>query len=144
MADPSRYHVFISYSHHDAQWVRGTLLGALEAAGLAVCIDFRDFEVGRPSIEEMERGILESCKTVIVLTPAYIDSEWGQFENVLAQTLDPAARRRRVLPLLLQDVPLPPRIGMLTYLDMRDPAQQPRQLQRLIDAIRHDCGAAPA
>ena len=64
MSEETRYayDVFISYSSKDRAWVRGELLTRLEAAGLKVCIDFRDFEPGAPSVTEMERAVLTSSK----------------------------------------------------------------------------------
>ncbi|MCB0123687.1 MAG: toll/interleukin-1 receptor domain-containing protein, partial [Caldilineaceae bacterium] len=63
------YDVFISYSSRNAAWVRGELLPQLDTAGLKTFIDFRDFEIGAPSINEMERGVLTSRRTLLVLTP---------------------------------------------------------------------------
>jgi len=113
----STYDVFISYSSKDADWVRGTLLPALEGAGLRVYIDFRDFEIGTPSLINMERGVEQSRHTLVVLTPNWINSEWTEFESLLVGTADPAARRRKLIPLMLERCTLPPRIAMLTYVD---------------------------
>lgn len=89
MSEAFVYDVFISYSHQDATWVRGELLGHLEQAGLKVCIDFRDFRPGAPSVTEMERGVLTSQRTLLILTPNYLTSDWAKFENLLLQTLAP-------------------------------------------------------
>jgi len=86
------YDVFISYSHRDEGWVTGTLLPRLEAAGLQVCIDFRDFRPGRPSLVNMENAVERSRKTLLVLTPAWVESEWTDFESLLIQSDDPAER----------------------------------------------------
>jgi hypothetical protein len=112
-----RYDVFISYSHRNKDWVRGWLLPQLKNAGLTVCIDHESFEPGAPSITEMERAVLQSRKTVPILTPEYLRSGWAEFENILVQTLDPAARQRRLIPVLLMYCELPLRIGSLTYID---------------------------
>ena len=48
------YDVFISYSHDEANWVRETLLPKLENHGYSVIIDFRDFQGGNFSVEEMQ------------------------------------------------------------------------------------------
>lgn len=130
-----RYDVFVSYSHKDSAWVRNMLLPRLEAEGLHVCIDYRDFEPGAPILTEMERAVLESRKTLLVLTPAYLASEWAEFENILASTLDPAARRRRVIPLLLKPCELPLRIRTLTYLNFTG-AESEFEFQRLVEVIR--------
>ncbi|MGH8587933.1 MAG: toll/interleukin-1 receptor domain-containing protein [Gammaproteobacteria bacterium] len=80
--------------------MRGWLVPRLKTAGIRVCIDCETFEPGAPSITEIERGILQSRKTVLVLTPEYLESGWAEFENILVQTQDPATRQRRVLPVM--------------------------------------------
>ena len=53
-----KYDVFISYSSANKNWVRKDLLNALENAGLKVCIDFRDFKVGKAAIKNMRDSII--------------------------------------------------------------------------------------
>jgi WD40 repeat protein len=130
-----QYDVFISYSHTDKEWVHGWLLPRLEAASLRVCIDF-DFDVGVPSLVNMERAVDNSRRTLLVLTPAWVESEWTEFETLLTQTTDPAARRRRLLPLLLQPCQPPHRIAMLTYADFSQEEEWESQLQRVVAAVR--------
>ena len=91
------YDVFISYSSHDREWVRGELLKRIERVGLRAFIDFRDFKRGAPSIKEMERGVSTCRKTLLVLTPGYIESEWCEIENIMLETLDPANRNLRLI-----------------------------------------------
>jgi hypothetical protein len=143
-SDSFRYDVFISYSHRDEDWVQNWLLPKLEAAGLRVFIDFRDFEPGAPNLTEMERGVSQSRKTVLILTPDYLQSQWTEFEVLLVQTSDPAARRRRILPLLLKPCELPARIGMLNYLDFTRPDRVDFQLARLIAAIKSEATRSAA
>jgi len=112
-----KYDVFISYSHRNKEWVRGWLVPQLKSAGLTVCIDYESFEPGAPSITEMERAVLQSRKTALVLTPEYLQSGWAEFENILVQTLDPAAHQRRLIPVLLMSCELPLRIEILTHVD---------------------------
>jgi hypothetical protein len=131
-----RYDVFISYSHRNKEWVRGWLVPQLKNAELKVCIDHESFEPGAPSITEMERAVLQSRTTVLVLTPEYLQSEWTEFENILVQTLDPAAHQRRLLPVLLVRCELPLRIGILTYLDFTRSAEHTERVKQLITAIR--------
>jgi TIR domain len=112
-----RYDAFISYSHRNRDWVRSWLVPQLKHAGLKVCIDYEGFEPGAPTLTEIERAVLQSRKTVLVLTPEYLQSEWTELENILVQTLDPAARQRRLIPILLLYCQLPLRIGSLTSID---------------------------
>jgi hypothetical protein len=135
VADTS-YDVFISYSHADATWVREWLQPRLEAAGLRICIDWRDFDVGVPSLVNRERAVDHGRHTLLVLTPAWVASEWTAFEELLTQTADPAARRRRLIPLLLQPCQPPRRIAMLTYADFARRETWDVQLQRVIAAVQ--------
>lgn len=63
--------VFISYSHQDREWVENWLMPRLEEAGLEVCIDFRDFKIGRASVLNMEEAVETCDKTLLVLTPKW-------------------------------------------------------------------------
>ena len=132
MSEANGYDAFISYSHRDKEWVRGWLLLRLEQAGLRVCIDFRDFEPGVPIVKEVERAVLRSRKMLLVLTPSYLDSEWAELESILSATLDPAAQRRRVIPLLLKPCEIPLRIRTLIYLDFTQPSEAEFQLCRMV------------
>jgi hypothetical protein len=116
-----KYDVFISYSSANKDWVRKDLLIALEEVGLKVCIDFRDFKAGKPEIKNMRDSILESKHTLLVLTEAYLKSGWTDFENLLSQTIDPANRKGRIVPLLKEKCELPLEIGYLTYVNFLDP-----------------------
>jgi hypothetical protein len=149
MASPDRlshqntfdYDAFISYSHRDGEWVRDWLLPRLEEAGLQACIDFRDFELGLPSLVNMERATGRSRKTLLVLTPNWIESEWTNFEALLVQTEDPSGLRRRILPLMRERCQPPKRIAMLTYADFTTPGRWESELQRLVSSFRE--GPAP-
>ncbi len=133
---PQHYDVFISYSHKDLAWVQSELLPRLEKAGLKVIIDFRDFEIGVASIINMERAVEHARHTLVVLTPNWINSEWTEFESLLVGTRDPAGRRRRLIPLMLQQCDMPARLAMLTYLDMTDSTMLDQQMTRLIKSLQ--------
>jgi hypothetical protein len=130
------YDVFISYSHADRAWVHGWLLPKLESAGLRVCIDTCDFDIGVPGLVNMERAVDNSRHTLLVLTPDWVVSEWTDFEALLTQTTDPAGRRRKLLPLLLEPCKPPARIGTLTYADFADPAHRDVQVERVVAAAQ--------
>ncbi|HEV7402097.1 MAG TPA: toll/interleukin-1 receptor domain-containing protein, partial [Chthoniobacteraceae bacterium] len=139
MSEEFQYDVFISYSSRDRAWVRGELLKRIEQAGLKAFIDFRDFTRGAPSINEMERGVVECRKTLLILTPDYIASGWGEIENIMLQTLDPANRRLRLIPLLKAECQKPLRIAALTHIDFTAGADLDLAWRQLLTAL----GAAP-
>ena len=126
----SEYDVFISYSDKDSDWVRTKLLPRLEAHGVSILVDFRDFRTGGFSVEEMERAVSSSRRVVLVLSEAYFESNWTKFENVMAQTEDPGAVERKIIPVLRATCQIPLRLRVMVYRDLRTEDEQ--QWKRLI------------
>lgn len=118
------YDVFVSYSHADSDWVHNILVPRLAIHGFTVCTDVASFTAGKFGIEQMEEAVVESKRTLLVMTPAYLNSEWSTFENVMAQSLDPAAKLRKIIPVLVSDCDLPLRLRVLHYRDLRSDAPQ--------------------
>jgi len=69
----SQFDVFISYSHKDERWVREVLVSHFKEAGISICID-SGFQIGEPTVEAIERAILSSRRTILVLSTAYFES----------------------------------------------------------------------
>ncbi len=130
-----RFDAFISYSHRDRNWVDAHLLPPLEQAGLRVCIDYRDFEVGVSPQENMENAVNGSRHVVLVLSASSVSSEWSGFEYLLASEEDPIAKRRKLVPLLIEKIDLPQRFRMRTYADFCDPANYEPEMKRVIRAV---------
>ena len=133
---PYNYDVFISYSHSDQAWVTTDLLSKLEQKGLQVCIDYRDFEAGAPSVNEMRRAVTTSRKTLLVLTKNYLESAWTEFEVLMISTMDPANRQRRLIPLRKEECQLPDQIGYLTYVDFANPVDWEIEWRKLLTALQ--------
>ena len=66
-----------------------------------------------------------------MLTPDYLMSVWTEMENALVSTLDPGARQRRLLPLLLKKCDVPLRLRSLVYIDLTASSNSQAQLQHL-------------
>jgi hypothetical protein len=138
--DEYAYDAFVSYNEKDADWVEKVLQPRLEREGLRLCLPDRDFAIGAPRIVNMENAVDRSRKTLLILTPDWGDSQWSEFEGLLALSSDPIGTRRRVLPVIVRPGPLPARLGYLTPLDLTDTTRLERQMRRLVDAIRADPG----
>ncbi len=106
----------------------------LEAHGLSVCIDFRDFRPGAPCIDEIERAITTSRKTLLILTADYLASQWTEFETLLLQTLEPSNQTLRLIPLLKANCDLPLRM-ILTYVNFVDPDDWDIAWRQLLTAL---------
>jgi hypothetical protein len=94
------------------------------------------FAIGVPILENIEQAVDRSNKTLLVLTPNWVASEWTGFESLLLQTHTPAGWGQRILPLRVQPCELPRRLGIFTYLDLTDPAELDFQFDRLVRTIR--------
>jgi len=132
------YDVFISYRQQepDKGWVRKALLPRLEAEGLRACIDYRDFRLGAPLVLEMARAVEHSRYTLAVLSPAYLDSNFTELENILAEHLGLEQGQRRLLAVMRQACT--PRLGMRArmWLDVADDAEFEMNVARLVYELR--------
>ncbi|CAL8267327.1 unnamed protein product [Merluccius merluccius] len=83
--EPHRYDAFISYNVQDEVWVHRELLPALEdERGWRLCLHHRDFQPGRPIIENITEAIYSSRKTICVISRNYLESEWCSREIQMA------------------------------------------------------------
>ena len=82
-----RYDAFVSYAHEsdkDLTFVLNELRENIESGKepLRLCIGHaRDFIPGTPLLESITEAIHNSRKTIIVLSPSYLESEWCYFET---------------------------------------------------------------
>jgi len=135
--DDYPYDVFVSYSHADAaDWVRQWLVPQLRHAGLKVCVDYDTFDAGIYPYLNMQNAVAHSRRTVVVMTPAWVSSEWTSFEGLTSLSLDPISIGQRTVPVLLQACDPPRFLSNLTYLDFTSPDRLTEQLKRLLDALQ--------
>jgi len=131
------YDVFFSYRHHEPErsWVRTVLVPRLESAGLRTFIDYRDFRLGEALVLEMARGVEESRYTLLVLTPAYTESNFTELENVLAEHLGLERSERRLIAVTRE--PTKARLGIRARLslDMTNDVEFEVSVRRLIGAL---------
>ncbi|PID46880.1 MAG: hypothetical protein CSB47_02000, partial [Proteobacteria bacterium] len=75
-----QYDVFISHSSHDKEEVARPLAQALQARGLHVWLDEEQLYVGDSIRRGIDNALRDSRFGVVILSPAYLESEWGQKE----------------------------------------------------------------
>jgi hypothetical protein len=138
MASSLPYDVFISYRQRepDMSWVQRALCPRLKDAGIRVFIDSKNFKIGAPLVTEMERGVKESRRTMVVATPAYLQSTFTEFENILAQHMELEERRQRVLVVMREHCELPLRLAHKLWLDMTTDEAFEDNLTRLVEALK--------
>jgi hypothetical protein len=131
-----KYDIFISYSSKDLAWVNNILLAKLESQELKVCIDFRDFIPGMSIIENIKRSFLSSKKTLLVMSPNYLDSSWTEID-ILLQPLSSDEGQLKIILLMYQKCRLPLPLASVTYLDFTDLEDENGVWDRLINTIKY-------
>ena len=135
-----QYDVYISYVEQepDTTWVWDVLLPRLEQANLRIAVSGDVASPGVARIVNIEHGIRQSQRTVMVLSAAYLANYEATFENILSQTMGIEAGTYRLLPvkaLPFEASQLPTRLSMLTTLDLTHPRRSEREFARLIQAL---------
>ena len=84
-----QYHAYIAYNENseDDAWVMNDLQPNMEQGPepVKLCIKRRDFIPGRSLIESISGNIHQSHKTIIVLSPNFVESNWCLHEMEMAK-----------------------------------------------------------
>lgn len=124
--------VFVSYSDADEDWVLDTLAPRLRQSGLIV-VTREELTTGATHSLNLERAVKETRRTIVVLSDDWVANEWNNFEANLLVHLDPAARKRKILPVLLRPTEsIPLAIDHLQHLDLTNEKRRESRLRKLI------------
>ena len=120
--------VFISYASENAVFAE-LLKMKLDHAGIDVWLDHGKLRGGDEWRDSIDSGISQSQIMLVIVTPkscesAYVTYEWGFA----------LGKGRKVIPILLEDSEIHPRLEVLQYRDFRDPISGP--WTKLLEEIR--------
>lgn len=104
--DGKEYDAFISYksSKEDEDFVLHQLYQKLEEEmGFKLCMHFRDFTPGDIIANNIIHAIENSRRTIMVLSPNYVESEWCRMEYQKAQH-EMLKRKHRIIPIMFRDI----------------------------------------
>lgn len=97
---------FVSYASADLdrEFVVQVLVPRLEnQMCFSLCVHQRDFLPGQYISNNISESVKRSRRTIMVLTPAYVNSDWCRFEFQMALQ-EMISQKHRILPILLHDV----------------------------------------
>ncbi|XP_051956579.1 toll-like receptor 13 [Xyrauchen texanus] len=101
-----QYDAFVSYNTQDELWVMEELLPKLEGEqGWRLCLHHRDFEPGRPIMDNIIDGIYSSRKTICLITRNYLKSNWCSSEVQLASFRLFDEQKDVLILVFLEDIP---------------------------------------
>ncbi|XP_078682770.1 tetratricopeptide repeat protein 22-like isoform X1 [Branchiostoma floridae x Branchiostoma belcheri] len=114
-----KYDFFVSHSSKDAGWVNYALLPALEVdMRFKGCVADRDFIPGKSVYDNIIHSIENSYKTLLVLTPHFMTSEWCKYETEQALYKSLRGKTERVIPIMLKACDVPESLRTITYFDV--------------------------
>lgn len=81
------YDAFISFSHHDEDFVIEELVEKLEKGSnpYKLCIHLRDWPAGEWIPKQIINSVKESRRTIIIMSNHFVGSDWGKMEFIYAQ-----------------------------------------------------------
>ncbi|KAM8823268.1 toll-like receptor 22 [Spinachia spinachia] len=104
---PNQYDAFVSYNASDEPWVVRELLPKLEGEqGWRLCLHHRDFEPGKPIIDNITDAIYGSSKTICVISRRYLESEWCSREIQVASFRLFDEQKDVLVLVFLEDIPV--------------------------------------
>ncbi|KAF1656914.1 Toll-like receptor 1, partial [Aptenodytes patagonicus] len=110
-----QFHAFISYSEHDSLWVKNELIPNLEKGEgcVQLCQHERNFIPGKSIVENIINCIEKSYKSIFVLSPNFVQSEWCHYELYFAHHKLFSENSNSLILILLE--PIPPHIVPARY-----------------------------
>ncbi|TCQ02106.1 TIR domain-containing protein [Rhizobium sp. PP-F2F-G36] len=125
---------FVSYTHADKQWAEW-IAYVLEEEGYSTIIQAWDFRPGSNFVLEMQQAASAAKRTVMVLSPDYLNSKMAASEWASAFAQDPDGVQRRLVPVMVRECEpkgLLPAIVQIRIMGMEEEAAR----QVLIDGVR--------
>ncbi|XP_071172991.1 toll-like receptor 4 [Mytilus edulis] len=75
-----KYDVFVFYPENDLPWIKYVLMPKLERKwGLQMCIQHRDFTVGKPIADVIADSIEQSRHIIFLVTSSFQHDSWGEY-----------------------------------------------------------------
>ncbi|KAF1501621.1 Toll-like receptor 1, partial [Eudyptula minor] len=110
-----QFHAFISYSERDSLWVKNELIPNLEKGEgcVQLCQHERNFIPGKSIVENIINCIEKSYKSIFVLSPNFVQSEWCHYELYFAHHKLFSENSNSLILILLE--PIPPHIVPARY-----------------------------
>lgn len=136
---------FISYTHADQTWAEWIAF-TLEEANFSVVIQAWDFRPGSNFVLEMQQAAASADRTILVLSPDYLNSKPAAAEWASAFAQDPQGVDRRVLPVMVRNCDpkgLLPTIAQIRIMDLDEVAAKEALLAG-VDRKRAKPTARPA
>jgi hypothetical protein len=136
-AYPGAYHAFLSYSHRDMDRAVA-IRELLNDLGVRLFQDVQDIPTGASIVGTLHSAMSTASRAVLLLTQHYFQSPWAQREIAYLHNRAHAGTLK-LLPVLLDDIPLPEVLTDTFTIDLRgfrckgDKSWAQDRLQKLVN-----------
>jgi len=126
--------VFLSHSSLDKSRIRTGIARELRNAGLRIWLDEAELRPGDSLVERLGQAIA-ACDTIVAcLSEASVNSKWVQKELNVAGSLELEGVALKVVPVLLDDIQVPPFLSDKLHVDLRNKDKWLEGMGKLINA----------
>ncbi len=126
---------FISYNSADrqqAEWIAWQL----EAVGYTVIIQAWDFGAGENFVLAMHKAATEAERTIAVLSPDYLKSQFTAPEWAAAFVQDPTGEKRLLIPIRVRPLDLTGLLTPIVYIDLVGITEKQEAQNRLLNSVK--------
>lgn len=137
---------FISYNKADRAWAEW-IAWHLEEAGYTTILQAWDFTTGSNFVLKMHDAATEAARTVAVLSPDYLASNFTKPEWAAAFAQDPTGEKGLLIPIRVRPCDPAGLLGQIVYGDLVGTTYEPTAKAQLLAAVnrgRAKPGPAPA
>ncbi|WP_322752319.1 KGGVGR-motif variant AAA ATPase [Frankia sp. Cas3] len=108
---------FISYAANDSDWAEWVAF-QLEAAGYRVRVQAWDAVPGSNWVLDLEHALSSSRHILAIVSRAFLRSQFERDEWQAAWRSDPSGATRRIIPVRVEDIPLPGLLSAIVGFDL--------------------------
>jgi TIR domain len=108
---------FISYTSSDKVWAEWVGY-ILEEEGLTVIIQAWDFRPGSNFVLEMQKAATNADRTVMLLSPDYMKSQFASPEWAAAFAEDPQGLKRKLVPIVVRQCEVPGLLRSIVHISL--------------------------
>jgi hypothetical protein len=108
---------FVSYTSADKAWAEWIGF-VLEEEGFTVVIQAWDFRPGSNFVLEMQRAATEADRTIMVLSPDYLKSQFASPEWAAAFAHDPQGLKRKLVPVVVRQCQPPGLLSSIVHISL--------------------------
>src|SRR5581483_546995 len=137
MSVPQEYrNFFISYTGRDRQWAEWIAM-QLEQEDYTLFIQAWDFRPGSNFVAEMDRASRFAERTLLILSSAYLQSDFAFSEWATAFRHDSRGTQGKLLPMRIESCNVEGLLGQVIYIDLVS-LEEEQARERLLAGVRRE------